>query len=200
MGGESERSRKVSFYINHLYRSHKMSGRNFVQMFSFLHRARSIYERALDVDHRNITLWLKYAEMEMKSRQVNHARNIWDRAITILPRVNQFWYGPSSWLQEDSEETEHSLICVCLTGTSTHIWRRCWGTLRAAGRCLRDGWSGSQKNRPGIPTSTLSCAIRRWTRLAAFMRVISFNSATSALSHVFQMCPACKLSITSYVL
>lgn len=58
-------------------------------------RARSIYERALDVDHRNITLWLKYAEMEMKSRQVNHARNIWDRAITILPRVNQFWY---EWL------------------------------------------------------------------------------------------------------
>lgn len=55
-------------------------------------RARSIYERALDVDHRNVTLWLKYAEIEMKSRQVNHARNIWDRAITILPRVNQFWY------------------------------------------------------------------------------------------------------------
>ncbi|XP_068198073.1 crooked neck-like protein 1 [Antennarius striatus] len=57
-----------------------------------IQRARSIYERALDVDHRNVTLWLKYAEMEMKSRQVNHARNIWDRAITILPRVNQFWY------------------------------------------------------------------------------------------------------------
>ncbi|XP_076128515.1 crooked neck-like protein 1 [Alosa pseudoharengus] len=55
-------------------------------------RARSIYERALDVDHRNITLWLKYAEMEMKNRQVNHSRNIWDRAITILPRVNAFWY------------------------------------------------------------------------------------------------------------
>ena len=29
-------------------------------------RARSVYERALDVDHRNITVWLKYAEMEMK--------------------------------------------------------------------------------------------------------------------------------------
>uniref|UniRef100_F6WF39 Crooked neck pre-mRNA splicing factor 1 n=1 Tax=Monodelphis domestica TaxID=13616 RepID=F6WF39_MONDO len=56
------------------------------------YRARSIYERALDVDYRNITLWLKYAEMEMKNRQVNHARNIWDRAITTLPRVNQFWY------------------------------------------------------------------------------------------------------------
>lgn len=24
--------------------------------------------------------------------QVNHARNLWDRAVTILPRVNQFWY------------------------------------------------------------------------------------------------------------
>ncbi|XP_075872014.1 crooked neck-like protein 1 isoform X2 [Nelusetta ayraudi] len=57
-----------------------------------IQRARSIYERALDVEHRNITLWLKYAEVEMKNRQVNHARNIWDRAITILPRVSQFWY------------------------------------------------------------------------------------------------------------
>lgn len=54
--------------------------------------SRSIYERALDVDHRNITLWLKYTEMEMRNRQVNHARNLWDRAVTILPRANQFWY------------------------------------------------------------------------------------------------------------
>jgi len=23
---------------------------------------------------------------------VNHARNVWDRAVTILPRANQFWY------------------------------------------------------------------------------------------------------------
>lgn len=60
--------------------------------FSFYLRARSIYERALDVDHRNINLWLKYTEMEMKNRQVNHARNVWDRAVTILPRANQFWY------------------------------------------------------------------------------------------------------------
>lgn len=55
-------------------------------------RARSVYERALDVDHRNITVWLKYAELEMRHKQVNHARNIWDRAVTILPRANQFWY------------------------------------------------------------------------------------------------------------
>lgn len=31
-----------------------------------LQRARSVFERALDVDHRNITLWLQYAEMEMR--------------------------------------------------------------------------------------------------------------------------------------
>ena len=51
-----------------------------------------MYERALDVDHRNIGLWLKYTEMEMRNKQVNHARNLWDRAVTILPRANQFWY------------------------------------------------------------------------------------------------------------
>ncbi|EDQ85928.1 uncharacterized protein MONBRDRAFT_33965 [Monosiga brevicollis MX1] len=55
-------------------------------------RARSVFERALDVNHRAITVWLKYAEIEMKNRQVNHARNIFDRAVLILPRVNQFWF------------------------------------------------------------------------------------------------------------
>ncbi|EQC30011.1 hypothetical protein SDRG_12291 [Saprolegnia diclina VS20] len=55
-------------------------------------RARSIYERALDVDYKNHSLWLKYAEMEMKNKFVNHARNIWDRAVTLHPRVAQFWY------------------------------------------------------------------------------------------------------------
>ncbi|TRY64125.1 hypothetical protein TCAL_08221 [Tigriopus californicus] len=58
-----------------------------------LRRARSVYERALDaVGPRNISLWIKYAEMEMRNKQVNHARNLWDRAVTILPRANQLWY------------------------------------------------------------------------------------------------------------
>lgn len=26
-----------------------------------------------------------------RQKQVNHARNIWDRAVTIMPRVNTFW-------------------------------------------------------------------------------------------------------------
>ena len=37
-------------------------------------RARSIYERSFDVDHRCVTVWLKYAEMEMKNKQINHRR------------------------------------------------------------------------------------------------------------------------------
>ena len=55
-------------------------------------RARSVFERALDVDYRNQTLWLKYADMEMKNKFVNHARNVWDRAVTLHPRVDSFWY------------------------------------------------------------------------------------------------------------
>lgn len=60
-------------------------------------------------------------------------------------------------------------------GTSTPTWRRCWGTWPAAGRCLSAGWSGSLKNRPGTPTSTLSCATRRWTRRAPSTRDISLS-------------------------
>ncbi|CAL0311399.1 unnamed protein product [Lupinus luteus] len=55
-------------------------------------RARSIWERALEVDYKNHTLWLKYAEVEMKNKFINHARNVWDRAVTLLPRVDQLWY------------------------------------------------------------------------------------------------------------
>ena len=36
----------------------------FVELF--LQRARSICERAIDEDARCVTVWLKYAEMEMK--------------------------------------------------------------------------------------------------------------------------------------
>jgi crooked neck len=28
----------------------------------------------------------------MRNKNINHARNLWDRAVTIMPRVNQFWY------------------------------------------------------------------------------------------------------------
>src|SRR5271168_1095578 len=55
-------------------------------------RARSIFERALDVDSTSVTLWIRYIEAEMKTRNINHARNLLDRAVTILPRVDKLWY------------------------------------------------------------------------------------------------------------
>lgn len=46
----------------------------------------------MDVSYASVTLWLKYAEMEMRARFINHARNVWDRAVTLLPRIDQLWY------------------------------------------------------------------------------------------------------------
>jgi len=56
-------------------------------------RARSVFERALEVDGgRNGELWLRYAEMEMRNEFVNRARNVLDRAVLLLPRVDFLWY------------------------------------------------------------------------------------------------------------
>ncbi|KAL5545067.1 hypothetical protein UlMin_008851 [Ulmus minor] len=41
-------------------------------------RARSVQKQALEVDYRNHTLWLKYANFEMKNTFINHAMNVWD--------------------------------------------------------------------------------------------------------------------------
>lgn len=55
-------------------------------------RARSIFERALDMAPRDSSVYIAYAEMEMEHKFVNHARNIWNRAVELLPRVDQLWY------------------------------------------------------------------------------------------------------------
>jgi crooked neck len=55
-------------------------------------RARSVFERALDVSPTSVVLWIRYIEAEMKTRNINHARNLLDRAVTILPRVDKLWY------------------------------------------------------------------------------------------------------------
>jgi crooked neck len=36
--------------------------------------------------------WQRYAEMEMRARAVSHARNVWDRATSLLPRVDSLWF------------------------------------------------------------------------------------------------------------
>ena len=30
--------------------------------------------------------------MEMRNRHINAARNVWDRAVTLMPRIEQFWF------------------------------------------------------------------------------------------------------------
>ncbi|KAK3995427.1 hypothetical protein QBC44DRAFT_25817 [Cladorrhinum sp. PSN332] len=57
-----------------------------------LARARSVFERALDVHPNNTQLWIRYIEAEIKGRNINHARNLLDRAVTRLPRVGSLWY------------------------------------------------------------------------------------------------------------
>ena len=54
-------------------------------------RARSIFERALDVHPYSQPLWSKYAENEIKNKFIDHARNIYERVTTIMPRVPSFW-------------------------------------------------------------------------------------------------------------
>jgi crooked neck len=55
-------------------------------------RARSIFERGLDVDSTSVVLWIRYIESEMKERNINHARNLLNRAVSILPRVDKLWF------------------------------------------------------------------------------------------------------------
>ncbi|TFB06410.1 Pre-mRNA-splicing factor clf1 [Trichoderma ghanense] len=55
-------------------------------------RARSVFERCLDVHPNEVQVWTRYIEAEMKSRNINHARNLLDRAVTRLPRVDNMWY------------------------------------------------------------------------------------------------------------
>lgn len=55
-------------------------------------RARSVFERALDVLPTNPALWMRYIDFEIKERNIQHARNLLDRAVTLLPRVDKMWY------------------------------------------------------------------------------------------------------------
>ena len=47
-----------------------------------------MFERALDIEPRSVELWVKYTDMELRARNINHARNLYDRAVTLLPRVD----------------------------------------------------------------------------------------------------------------
>lgn len=55
-------------------------------------RARSIYERALEVDVEHIPFWTLYIRMELHNRNANHARNLLERGVTVLPRAHKLWF------------------------------------------------------------------------------------------------------------
>lgn len=63
-------------------------------------RARSIYERALQVNIEHVPFWINYIKFELSNNNINHARNIMDRAIATLPRIDKFWF-----LYVQTEET-----------------------------------------------------------------------------------------------
>jgi Suppressor of forked protein (Suf). len=65
-----------------------------------LARARSIFERALDVNVQHTPFWIHYVQFELSNKNINHARNLLDRATTTLPRVNKLWF-----LYVQTEET-----------------------------------------------------------------------------------------------
>lgn len=63
-------------------------------------RARSIYERALEVNIQHIPFWTHYIQFELSHKNVTHARNLLDRGVTTLPRVDKLWF-----LYVQTEET-----------------------------------------------------------------------------------------------
>jgi crooked neck len=90
------RDRRKHFEDNIRYRREHIG--NWVKYARFeednreFERARSVFERALEVDVRNPELWLRYAELEIRNEFVNRARNVLDRAVQLLPRVDFLWY------------------------------------------------------------------------------------------------------------
>ncbi|KAF5205381.1 Pre-mrna-splicing factor clf1 [Thalictrum thalictroides] len=55
-------------------------------------RARSIWERLVQGNYKNPTLWLKYTEFEMKNKFIMNAKNVFHRAIALLPHLDQLWF------------------------------------------------------------------------------------------------------------
>ena len=68
-----------------------MNYANFELQLKNYDRARSVFERCIDIDYRNVRSWTKYIEMELLNKQYNYARNLYERAVNLLPKVDQFW-------------------------------------------------------------------------------------------------------------
>ena len=60
----------------------------FEEDYKEFERSGSVFKHALEVEHRSAELWLRYAEFGMRNDGFNHARNILDQAVQLLPRVD----------------------------------------------------------------------------------------------------------------
>lgn len=105
-------------------------------------------------------------QQEMRHKQVNHARNVWDRAVSILPRIDQVRPRLSPALSAPSPLSDRfcpgqqpgappapddaAIPHLGSSGISTSIWRRWWATSPARGRSLSDGCSGSLTTRRAL--------------------------------------------------
>lgn len=114
-------------------------------------RARSIFERALEVDYRNQTLWLKYAELEMKNKFINSGSQLfrtWSCVLQLTCCVLVF-------VQLETFGIVRSLCCHAWTnsGTSMRTWKKCLGMSTALGRSLSVGcrYAGQRPLHPPPP-------------------------------------------------
>jgi hypothetical protein len=82
--------------------------------------------------------------MEMKHKFVNHARNVWDRAVSLLPRVDQFWYKYAYMEEMLGNIQAARYVDACAGVCVLHMWEClvCCVSLRLAppngsgeGRC-----------------------------------------------------------------
>ena len=57
-----------------------------------IENSRSVFERALQfTGFKEATVWNCYIDMELRHKQYQHARNIFERSVKILPRYDDFW-------------------------------------------------------------------------------------------------------------
>ena len=73
----------------------------------------------------------------MRHKFIVHARNIYERAIEVLPRVDQFWYK-YSYMEEmiDTVRKKYFFFILIVITQPQDIFSR-------------DGWNGDLPKRPG---------------------------------------------------
>ncbi|PWA45011.1 crooked neck-like protein 1 [Artemisia annua] len=98
-----QEARKLQEPENHHHANHKII--DTVELQEYRLRKRNEYENQVRRGNKNV--WVKYAkweesqkdferarsygDFEMRNKFLNHARNVFDRAVTLLPRVDKLW-------------------------------------------------------------------------------------------------------------